>query len=215
MPEFRIRDGRSADLVALCEIETRSFAADRLSRRSFRRLIGSPSARLRVAVFGVDVVGYHVVFTRSGSTVARLYSIAVSAAVRGRGLGERLLGDAERQAKRAGAAVLRLEVRPDNTGAIRLYAGRGFAPIGTRRDYYADGSDALRFEKALGRAGRRRAETGEGPGESDEDRSPKGSGSSPPVMKMSRSALPAFRFPPEGAPPCRFFHTRPSQWLIG
>ena len=188
MPDFRIRDGRPADLAALCEIETRSFAADRLSRRSFRRLMASPSVRLRVAALGGAVVGYHVVFMRSGSTVARLYSIAVAAAARGRGLGERLLADAERQAKRAGAAVLRLEVRPDNAGAIRLYVQRGFDRIGTYPDYYADGSDAWRFQKALRRAGRRGAATAGGGPESDEDRSPQGSGLSPPVMKMSRSA---------------------------
>jgi ribosomal protein S18 acetylase RimI-like enzyme len=188
MLDFRIRDGRPADLAALCEIETRSFAADRLSRRSFRRLMGSPSARLRVAVMGDDIVGYHVVFRRAGSTVARLYSIAVAAAARGRGLGTRLLGDAERQAKRAGALVLRLEVRPDNAGAIRLYAERGFEPIGRHRDYYADGSDALRFQKTLPRAERRRAESGKDLGESDEDRSPPGSGPSPPVIELSRSA---------------------------
>ena len=188
MPDLRIRDGKPADLAALCEIETRSFAADRLSRRGFRRLMGSPSAHLRVAVSGATVVGYHLVLTRSGCTVARLYSIAVAASARGRGVGERLLSDAERQAKRAGAAVLRLEVRPDNPGAIRLYGGHGFASIGTRRGYYADGSDALRFQKALRRAGRRRTGTGRGRGESDEDRSPKNVGPSQLVMKSSRSA---------------------------
>ena len=95
--------------------------------------------------------------TRAGSTVARLYSIAVAAAARGQGIGERLLADAERQARRAGAAVLRLEVRPDNAGAIRLYVRRGYARIGTYRDYYADGADALRFEKTLRRAAQRAA----------------------------------------------------------
>jgi len=154
MPGFRIRYGQPADLAALCEIETRSFAADRLSRRSLRRLIGRPSARLRVAVMEGAVVGYHLVLMRSGSTVARLYSIAVAATARGRGIGASLLADAERQARRAGAAVLRLEVRPDNAGAIRLYAQRGYRRIGTRHDYYADGSDAFRYQKALSRTRR-------------------------------------------------------------
>ncbi len=152
-----IREGKLADLAALCEIETRSFAADRLSRRSFRRLIGRPTAHLRVAAADGAVVGYHLVLTRSGGTVARLYSIAVAAVARGQGVGERLLADAERQASRSGAAVLRLEVRSDNSGAIHLYERRGYAPIGTYPDYYADGGDALRYQKTLGRAVRRAA----------------------------------------------------------
>ncbi len=157
MPDPRIRDGRPADLAVLCEIETRSFAADRLSRRSFGRLIGRPSAHLRVAVMDGAVAGYHLVLTRSGSRVARLYSIAVAAAARGHGLGDKLLADAERQARRAGAAVLNLEVRPDNAGAIRLYHRRGYTPIGTRAHYYADGADALRYGKPLGRTAQRAA----------------------------------------------------------
>ena len=154
MPDFRIRDGRPADLAVLCEIETRSFAADRLSARSLRRLIGRPSACLRVAVAGGEVVGYHLVLMRSRSRVARLYSIAVAAAQRGRGVGDRLLADAERQARRSGASLLRLEVRPDNSGAIRLYTQHGYAPIGTYPNYYADGAGALRYQKTLGRTAR-------------------------------------------------------------
>ena len=157
MTGFRIRNGKPADLAALCEIEARSFAADRLSPRSLRRLIGRPSACLRVAVAGGEIVGYHLVLTRSGSSVARLYSVAVAAAARGQGIGAKLLADAQRQAWRSGASLLRLEVRPDNPGAIRLYVQHGYAPIGTYPNYYADGADALRYQKTLGRTARRAA----------------------------------------------------------
>jgi ribosomal protein S18 acetylase RimI-like enzyme len=191
MPGLRIRDGKPADLAALCEIESRSFAADRLSLRSFRRLIGRPSARLRVAVLGAEIVGYHLVLTRAGSTVARLYSIAVAASVRGRGFGERLLADAEGQARRSGAAVLRLEVRTDNAGAIRLYAQHGYTRIGSHRRYYADGADALRYQRQLRRAGGRGAGAEKSGSDADEDRSPPDFGVSPRVMKLSRSAAPA------------------------
>lgn len=190
MPGLRIRDGKPADLAAVCEIEARSFAADRLSARSFRRLIGRPSAHLRVAVLESAVVGYHLVLTRKRTTVARLYSIVVAAAARGRGFGETLLADAEREARRAGAAVLRLEVRPDNGGAIRLYEQRGYRRIGTYSDYYADGADALRYQKVLGRAVRRTAGPEGNPGESGEDRRSNDAGESSPVMKLSRSAVP-------------------------
>jgi [ribosomal protein S18]-alanine N-acetyltransferase len=198
VPGFRIRNGKPADLAELCEIESRSFAADRLSRRSFRRHMAGTSSQLRVATAGGAIAGYHLVFIRSGTAVARLYSIAVAAAARGQGLGEKLLADAARQARRSGAAVLRLEVRPDNAGAIRLYEQHGFARIGTYRQYYADGSDALRYQKQLRRAGGRAAGAQGSGGDADEDRSPRDSGKFRRVMKLSRSA----------APPLSGFHWR-------
>jgi ribosomal-protein-alanine acetyltransferase len=155
-----LRDGKPADLAAICAIEEEAFTGDRLSPRSIRRLLASPSASLRVASVNGRIAGYHLVLTRSGSSVARLYSIAVADDARGRGLGEVLLADAERTARRGGARALRLEVRPDNAPAIRLYGRRGFRPIGTYRRYYDDGADALRFEKGFGagaHAGGRRA----------------------------------------------------------
>lgn len=189
IPGFRICNGKPADLAELCEIESRSFAADRLSRRSFRRHMASATSHLRVAAAAGAIAGYHLVFVRSGTAVARLYSIAVAAPARGQGFGEKLLADAERQAKRSGAAVLRLEVRPDNAGAIRLYEQRGYRPIGTYRRYYADGSDALRYEKTLRGMGRRTALAKSRGGDSEEDRSPEDLGISPHVMKLSRSAV--------------------------
>ncbi|MDE2219484.1 MAG: GNAT family N-acetyltransferase, partial [Gammaproteobacteria bacterium] len=51
----------------------------------------------------------------------------------------------------AGAAVVFLEVRPANTGAIRLYEALGFQQIGVRRGYYqavAGREDALVMRRA-------------------------------------------------------------------
>ena len=144
-----IRDAADADLDALGRLEVGSFPTDRMSPRSIRRLLGRPSAVFRVAVAGKVVLGYSLVLFRKGSPVARLYSIAVDGSRRRSGLGRRLLADAERAAAARGGRVLRLEVRADNASAIRLYERQGYRPIGRRDAYYADGEDALRFEKAL------------------------------------------------------------------
>ena len=73
-------------------------------------------------------VGYAVVLTRRGSRSARLYSIAVAAEAAGRGIGSRLLAAAEEAARRRGADRLHLEVRADNSTAIRLYERAGYRP---------------------------------------------------------------------------------------
>ena len=146
-----IRYAKDADLDDLAALEAQSFAADRLPRRSLRRLISRPTAALRVAAGepGGPVHGYSLVLFRKGSPLARLYSIAVADASRGSGVGRRLLADAERVARRRGPQVLRLEVRADNGPAIRLYESQGYRLIGRHAAYYADKADALRYEKRI------------------------------------------------------------------
>ena len=155
-----IRDAKDKDLAGLQALEARSFASDRMSRRSLRRLIGRDTACLRVATSAGRLVGYYLVLFRHNSLVARLYSIAVDRRFRGDGVGHRLLADAERAASRRGRRTLRLEVRTGNRAAIGLYERHAFMRIGGYRGYYADGADALRLEKPL--AGRRRRNAARG-----------------------------------------------------
>lgn len=185
MDGLTIRDGTDADLSALTEIEARSFASDRLSRRSLRRFLSTASARLRVARADGKVLGYYLVLHRAGSTLARLYSVAVDRRARGSGLGARLVADAEGIASRLGRKVLRLEVRADNLQAIRLYERHGYCRIGAYRQYYADKTDALRYEKHIGPGIRGRSPARQSP-DSDEDRSPADFGVSNPSMTLSR-----------------------------
>jgi ribosomal protein S18 acetylase RimI-like enzyme len=151
MPGVKIRDAEDGDLAGLNALEARSFASDRMAPQNLKRLLRRQSARLRVAASGgIDAIhGYHLVLFREGSSVARLYSIAVDDHHRGRGLGRRLLDDAEAVAAARKATVLRLEVREDNLSAIRLYERRGYRLIGSYACYYADKADALRYEKIL------------------------------------------------------------------
>jgi ribosomal protein S18 acetylase RimI-like enzyme len=144
-----IRDAEDKDLAGLEALEARSFASDRMSRRSLKRLIGRDTACLRIATSAGRLVGYYLVLFRHNSLTARLYSIAVDRRARGAGVGHRLLADAERTAARRGRAALRLEVRVNNRAAVGLYERHAFRAIGRHAGYYADGADALRLEKPL------------------------------------------------------------------
>lgn len=170
---YVIRPARPGDLEPLVAIETAVFEADRISRRSFRNLIASPSAVVLVVEAAgtgdgaVDttktdapraaddaprsgpILAYAALLVRRGTGLARLYSIAVSPKAAGRGVGRALLKAAEAAAFARDRIALRLEVRADNAAAIALYRGEGFRPIGTYLDYYADHETALRFEKTL------------------------------------------------------------------
>jgi len=153
MSHLQFRQAASDDLNALLQLEHRCFTADRLSRRSFRRFLDMPRDRLIVAESGsgseTELLGYCLVLMSAATRMARIYSIAVLPAARGRGIGEKLVREAEREAADAGRILMRLEVREDNSGAIALYRRLGYRQFGTYRDYYEDHGSALRFERRI------------------------------------------------------------------
>jgi ribosomal-protein-alanine acetyltransferase len=144
-----IRDARPDDLAALIDLENRCFDSDRLSARSFRRLLRTSGDDFLVAVHADALAGYVLVFHRRNTSLARMYSVAVDPAARGLGLGEQLVLAAEERALARGSTRMRLEVRADNDAAQALYRKLGYRPFGTIENYYADHADALRMEKAL------------------------------------------------------------------
>jgi len=146
---FQLRPSRPDDLEALDALEQRCFTIDRLSRRSLRRWLASDHAALIVAERDRQLIGYVLVILQRGTRLARLYSIAVDQASRGTGLGLALLEAAEDAALDAGRVDMRLEVRPDNTAAIRLYEQQGYRRFGAYDDYYEDHSPALRYQKRI------------------------------------------------------------------
>jgi ribosomal protein S18 acetylase RimI-like enzyme len=145
------------DVADLERIEAATFQTDRLSRRSLNRHVQSATADVLVALLDRCVAGYAVVFYRSSTRLARLYSIATLPEARGRGVARALLDAAEKRARRRGCSGMRLEVRDDNAAAIRLYGERGFRLFGRHESYYEDGAPALRFEKSLAPAAGARA----------------------------------------------------------
>lgn len=144
-----IRRAKLNDAATLERIEAVSFDSDRLSRRSLNHHLQSETADVLLAETAGAAVGYAMMFYRRGTSVGRLYSIATLAEARGKGVARALMAACERAARKRGCAVLRLEVRPDNAAAIRLYGALGYVVFGRHENYYEDGTPALRFDKPL------------------------------------------------------------------
>lgn len=155
-PAVRVRRATVRDLAALIDLENATFTHDRMSPRQWRRHLHNDRAALLVAVHGNDLAGAAVVFFRRRAAVARLYSIAVAQAQRGRGIGRLLLAAAEAETVRRGRRALRLEVRAGNASAQRTYEAAGYARFGAIPDYYEDGEAAWRYQKPLAAADVRR-----------------------------------------------------------
>lgn len=142
-----LRKAVPTDIGALLALE-RLFPGDRISRRSFAHFLTRANADVWVYEAGGRVVADAVVLYRAGSSSARLYSIVVDPSARGRGVASELVEAVETGARQRGCRRLALEVRPDNTAAIRLYEKRGYYVRRTLAQFYEDGMDALRLEKS-------------------------------------------------------------------
>jgi ribosomal protein S18 acetylase RimI-like enzyme len=144
-----IRHAELSDLPELLRLEEMSFQNDRLSRRSFKRWLSHRHCVFLVCEQDDTLGGYVLVLLRRGTRLARMYSLAVDTACRGRGLARGLIAQAELEAREAGALYMRLEVADDNLGAISLYEKMGYVRFGLYRDYYESHGDALRMEKCI------------------------------------------------------------------
>jgi ribosomal-protein-alanine N-acetyltransferase len=83
---------------------------------------------------GGELVGHSVVMIALGE--AHLLNLSIAARWQRRGLGREMLAFLIKLARDFLAHKVYLEVRPSNLAALRLYAGRGFVEIATRRGYY-------------------------------------------------------------------------------
>ncbi len=147
--EFVIRPASETDLEAIYALECASFEDDGLSRRAVRRFLKASHRPLLVARSANRVIGYIVISLIARSHSARVYSLAVESGQGRRGVGRELLRAAERYARAHGRTALRLEARYDNAPALALYEKLGYRHSGRYPGYYADGAEALRFEKPL------------------------------------------------------------------
>lgn len=144
-----IRPADVSDIPALVALEERCFTTDRLSRRQFRYMLTKANAHVLVCEQGGELRGYVLLLFSRGTSMARLYSIAVDESARGHGIGQALVASAEEEARERDCAYLRLEVRKDNAASIALFSRLGYKHIGEYGDYYEDHMDAWRYEKSL------------------------------------------------------------------
>lgn len=144
------RRAELSDLPELLRLEAEGFSGDRLSRRSLKHLLQSPTALcLVVDDDGGRLAGYALWLYRRNSIQARLYSVAVDGRSQGKGVGRQLLADGAALAVQRGCERMGLEVKTGNHAALQLYRKLGFEEVGRRCGYYEDGSDALRLVKRL------------------------------------------------------------------
>ncbi|MDR1460462.1 MAG: ribosomal protein S18-alanine N-acetyltransferase [Campylobacteraceae bacterium] len=144
-----IRFANSKDLKDLLEIENESFDDNSfaMSRQNF--LYHIKKNPLFVYEKNGKIYGYVLLLLRSNSKKARIYSIAVDKSFRGLGIASKLLEKSFSHALNNDKKLIKLEVRIDNTNAIKIYEKYGFSHTKILKAYYPDKSDAFVMQKAL------------------------------------------------------------------
>ena len=148
IPQILPRPMTEADVPAVLALEMSSYAfpwTESIFRDCLR--VGYDCCVLEIDYL---LVGYGVI--SSGAGEAHLLNLCVREEFRCRGLGRRLLEHLIDVVSHSGARIVFLEVRPANTGAVRLYESMHFQQIGMRRGYYqAEGGreDALVMRRDL------------------------------------------------------------------
>ncbi len=127
-----------ADCDVLAAIHAAAFAApDAWNRDVFSQQLSLPG------VFGLLHPSGGMILARVAADEAEVLTLAVAPEVRRAGIAAALLRESASTAAALGAAAMFLEVSVANTPARAAYGSAGFSPVGQRRAYYHDGSDAL------------------------------------------------------------------------
>lgn len=138
----------AADFEALYALEEACFPPPfRFDRRYMRKQVSSSEGATWVTEENGRLRGFAIVEWVEG--VAYIQTIEVDPALRGQGIGARLLDRMEDSARAAGAVVIWLHVDAENAAAIRLYEASGYRRQGKEEKYYPQGRAALIYAKRL------------------------------------------------------------------
>jgi len=132
------------DLGALRALEQACFPNDGWPLLDLMAVLTFPDVIRLKAVADGRMVGFVAGDQRDARNFAWITTIAVLPEFQRQGVGRVLLRACE---AKLGARRIRLCVRADNGGAIRLYEQENYQRVDVWREYYRDRKDAIVYEK--------------------------------------------------------------------
>lgn len=140
--DITIRQAAFEDLDKIMQIENVSFNADAFSRQQIAYLITQSKGIFLIAVHNSRITGYLSFIISRRHNTGRIYSIAIDPEHRGLGIADMLMNNAISFADKKNLRAVFLEVRTENTAAIKLYEKKGFVLRSVKHNYYHDGASA-------------------------------------------------------------------------
>jgi ribosomal-protein-alanine N-acetyltransferase len=117
------------------------------SRRMLRWFLTQRGADCLVAQDGAQLVGF--VLTHTSGHAGQIITLDVLAGARRRGIGSRLLREAESRMAAAGVHHVILETATNNEAAVAFWQQHGYRTQAVLKNYYLNTLDAFQMRKSL------------------------------------------------------------------
>ena len=144
--EVKIEKATDKDIRDIAELEKNNILVNSMSEKQIETALKDENYIVLKAVIDGEVVGFIML---NKSDELNIDSIAVKKDFRNLGIASKLVQNAENIAKESNIETLSLEVAYTNITAYLLYEKLGFVERRTRKNYYANGDDAIEMIKNL------------------------------------------------------------------
>ncbi len=146
--KITLRSYASSDFDALYEIDQVCYERGlAYSKPELRSYLSLPGGDCVIAESAGKIAGFLI--TARDDIYGYIVTIDVLEAYRRRGVATKMLSEAERRLRAAGARRIELETATDNASGIAFWRKHGYRVRGTKKHYYPNGVDALHMTKLL------------------------------------------------------------------
>ena len=148
--EVKIETATIKFLDQLYQIEEKCFDQEAFTKRQIAYLLTEYNTIALVAKVDTNILGFIIaqVEVEENTEFGHILTINVGPKYRRQKIATKLLNEIEALLKQKGITECRLEVREDNTPAIKLYHTQGYKTIGKLEKYY-DKKHGLYLKKSL------------------------------------------------------------------
>ena len=136
--EIKIETASIRLLDKLCEIETQCFDQEAFTKRQISYLLTDYNSIALVAKTNIDIAGFIIsqVEIENNTVYGHIITINVAPAYRRKGIASKMLKETEEILKQKSIRECHLEVREDNSAALKLYQNCGYDKVGRLEKYY-------------------------------------------------------------------------------
>ena len=138
--EIKIETASIRLLDKFCEIENQCFSQEAFTKRQLAYLLTDYNTIGLVAKVNSDVAGFIIsqVEIEKDTLYGHIVTVNVAPNYRRKGIATQMIKDTEKILRDKGIGESHLEVREDNSAALKLYQNSGYIKIGRLEKYYGN-----------------------------------------------------------------------------